>query len=375
MVLCLTLVAGYGTAKAGVKRLTYRPQTRTYYIAAENVDWDFAPGGKDLATGRPIPAKYQGKTQYQMARYIQYTNDTFTQPIPQPEQLGILGPIIRGVPGDTIKVVFRNMTDKPYSMHPHGLQYEKASEGSVAEMGMEDESAEGGETTEGHSMSGSHLSASAMAEMEENEEVTTGGTGNMPDQAVFPGAEFTYTWQVRDSAGPQAGQGSSRVWLYHSHVAPQDIYDGLVGAIVITDPAHARADATPDDVDHEFFSLFMIFDKATAAMNDEEHEAAQVHAVNGRFFDTLKGYTMRQGDRVRWYEMGLGNEVDVHTAHWHGNVVRENGLSTDVIELMPASMRTVDMVPDAPGTWAYHCHVLDHMEAGMMTEYTVTPRE
>jgi len=69
--------------------------------------------------------------------------------------------------------------------------------------------------------------------------------------------------------------------------------------------------------------------------------------------------------------MGLGNEQDIHTPHWHGNDVIENGQSTDVIELLPATMKTVDMVPDAVGVWAFHCHVSDHMNAGMMTYYTV----
>jgi hypothetical protein len=30
---------------------------------------------------------------------------------------------------------------------------------------------------------------------------------------------------------------------------------------------------------------------------------------------------MRVGDRVRWYNIAFGTEVDVHTAHWHGGVV------------------------------------------------------
>jgi FtsP/CotA-like multicopper oxidase with cupredoxin domain len=34
-------------------------------------------------------------------------------------------------------------------------------------------------------------------------------------------------------------------------------------------------------------------------------------------------------------------------------------------------METVDMTPDDPGTWMYHCHVDDHMAAGMMALYKV----
>ncbi|MEQ1575743.1 MAG: multicopper oxidase domain-containing protein, partial [Vicinamibacterales bacterium] len=32
-----------------------------------------------------------------------------------------------------------------------------------------------------------------------------------------------------------------------------------------------------------------------------------------------------------------------------------------------------DMVPDAPGIWLFHCHLDDHMEAGMMARYEVLP--
>jgi hypothetical protein len=79
-------------------------------------------------------------------RYIEYTDDTFTTKRPQPSWLGILGPIIRGVEGDTIKVVFYNKAGpfpfvspthppKSYSMHPHGLQYDKDNEGAVMHTG------------------------------------------------------------------------------------------------------------------------------------------------------------------------------------------------------------------------------------------------
>jgi FtsP/CotA-like multicopper oxidase with cupredoxin domain len=36
-------------------------------------------------------------------------------------------------------------------------------------------------------------------------------------------------------------------------------------------------------------------------------------------------------------------------------------------------MVTVDMVPDNPGTWMFHCHIDDHMEAGMAAFYKVEP--
>ena len=37
------------------------------------------------------------------------------------------------------------------------------------------------------------------------------------------------------------------------------------------------------------------------------------------------------------------------------------------------SMRVADMVPDNPGTWLYHCHVNDHIGAGMLARFSVVP--
>ena len=61
----------------------------------------------------------------------------------------------------------------------------------------------------------------------------------------------------------------------------------------------------------------------------------------------------------------LGGEVNIHTPHWHGNVVSIEGHRTDIFSLLPAQFVTADMVPDNIGMWMFHCHVDEHMEAGM----------
>ena len=84
---------------------------------------------------------------------------------------------------------------------------------------------------------------------------------------------------------------------------------------------------------------------------------------------------MNQGERVRWYLFGLGSEEDLHTAHWHGARVIEDGRRrTDVVELMPASMKVADMVADNPGQWLFHCHVSDHMAEGMFARFVIHPK-
>lgn len=264
----------------------YNPRTRTYYIAAEDVEWDYAPESKDLSEEKLEEKVWLTQTKYDKTRFIEYTDDTFAVKKEQPAWLGILGPIIRGVPGDTIKVVFLNQANKTYSIHPHGLLYTPENEGVVRD--------------------------------------DVGGK----DMAA-PGERYTYTWQVTEDAAPSLNEGGSKVWLYHSHVdAVSDIYEGLMGPIIITSRASANEDGTPRDVDKEFVTLFLIFDESEEGMSDEEKEGHLKHAINGYIFDTLPGLEMKKGDKVRWHLLGLGTEVDLHTPHWHGETVSVRGQYT-----------------------------------------------
>jgi hephaestin len=116
--------------------------TRTYYVAADEVQWDYAPSGRDEAMGMefdPIAKGFTESGPHQIGRvnkkamYREYTDATFSalkKRSPEDAYLGIMGPILRGAVGDTIKVVFRNNATHPYSMHPHGVLYVKDSEGA-----------------------------------------------------------------------------------------------------------------------------------------------------------------------------------------------------------------------------------------------------
>lgn len=299
--------------------------TRHYYVQAEDVTWEFAPAGQDLIHGGPIPAPWTSYTTWPKTRYVEYTDATFSAKKAQPSWLGVLGPIIRAEVGDTIVVHFRNRAEGSYGMHPHGVRYDKDNEGAH------------------------YVPAGAGAQ-------------------VPPGGEFTYTWSADADSGPGPSDPSSIVWWYHSHVdEPAETNAGLLGPIVITAKGAARPDATPVNVDREFVLAFLIFDE------DRGKERGLMHAVNGYIFGNLPGLTMNNGERVRWYVLGMGNEVDLHTPHWHGKTLLHEGRRTDVIELLPGSMATADMVADAPGTWLLHCHVADHIDAGMLVKYTIRP--
>jgi FtsP/CotA-like multicopper oxidase with cupredoxin domain len=302
--------------------------TREYYVAAESVDWDYAPSRKDLTHDGPLPEELRDHTLWQKVRFVEYADDQFTQRKPQPEWLGILGPIIRAEVGDRVLVHFYNKADQPYSMHPHGLRYAKHDEGA---------------------------------------QYSPAGRGAQ----VKPGERHTYTWMADDMSGPGPRDPSSIVWWYHSHVhEPDEIQKGLLGPIIVTAKGKARPDGTPADIDREFVTAYMIF-KEQVKSDDGQDKAIELFGINGLIFGNLRGLEMRNGELVRWYVLGMGDEQDLHTAHWHGKTVDAYGRHTDVVELLPASMVTVTMSADNPGTWLYHCHVDEHLRSGMHTRFTI----
>ncbi len=39
--------------------------------------------------------------------------------------------------------------------------------------------------------------------------------------------------------------------------------------------------------------------------------------INGKMYANLHGLNMTENDKTEWYLIGLGNEVDMHTVHFH----------------------------------------------------------
>src|SRR5712692_7855010 len=237
----LTIVLSFAGLAAGTPHAASASalKVRTYYLAADEVEWDYAPGGINKMMGTKFDGyaktfaergPHRIGTVYRKAVYREYTDETFAKLKPRPpewEHLGMLGPVLRAEVGDTIKVYFRNNASHPYSMHPHGVFYEKGSEGS----NYEDDSS----------------------------------AADKANNTVPSGQTHIYTWQVPERAGPGPGDPSSIVWLYHSHVnEPKDVESGMVGAIIITARGMAKPYGSPKDVDREFVNLCMIIDENTS---------------------------------------------------------------------------------------------------------------
>eukprot|EP00069_Balaena_mysticetus_P007958 bmy_19487T0 len=83
---------------------------------------------------------------------------------------------------------------------------------------------------------------------------------------------------------------------------------------------------------------------------------------------------MYQGERVAWYMLAMGQDIDLHTVHFHAeSFLYRSGESyrADVVDLFPGTFEVVEMVTSNPGTWLLHCHVTDHVHAGMETVFMV----
>ncbi|MGB8702357.1 MAG: multicopper oxidase domain-containing protein [Thermosynechococcaceae cyanobacterium] len=372
--LLLVFMLSFGLKGLALER---QSQTRTYYIAAEELDWDYAQGQINQITGQAFdevanvfvkPADNRIGSVYRKALYKEYIDSSFSKlkEIPAEWQhLGVLGPVIRAEVGDTIEVVFKNKTALTTSLHPHGVFYEKDSEGALYNDG-------------------------------------TSGDRKL-DDVVAPGQTHTYIWKVPERAGPGPHDLSSILWMYHGHTdETRDTYSGLIGPMIISAKGMTKANGMPKDVDREFILLFTVFDENkswylkdniqthtqsqhlanTAAKGGKENEALEededfiesnlMHSINGYVYGNLPMLTMKKGERVRWYVLALGTEVDLHTPHWHGQTGLMMGMRMDMLDLLPGDMKILDMVPDNPGTWLVHCHVNDHIDAGMAARFTVT---
>ena len=332
---------------------------RTYYIAADDVVWNYVPHGRDVIDGSPLALN--GPSQlgwsYHKAIYREYTDATFERLKPRsPSEayFGLLGPVIRAEVGDTIKIYFKNNTRLRLSMHPHGLLYAKSSEGAPYQDG----------TATNGKLSGS----------------------------VAPGERYLYTWAVPARAGPGPMDGSSVVWMYHSHTDEvNDVETGPIGPIVVTAKGMARSDGSPRDIDREVFTLFTEMDEFSSRLmpatladpTTNPHRftpksplfdsSNTFYSINGYSFGNMPMIDLKRGEHVRWYLMATMSDFDFHAPDWHGQTFVYNGTRSNVLQLGPMDMKAVDLWPDRAGTWEFNCDVNVHRMGGMTARFTVSP--
>ena len=101
--------------------------------------------------------------------------------------------------------------------------------------------------------------------------------------------------------------------------------------------------------------------------------------INGKPFGQEDAIRVAYGDRVRIKY--INTTMMAHPMHLHGMFVElENGQTErmprkHVTVVPPGKEVSVVVTADEPGEWPFHCHLLYHMEAGMMTRFIVGPKQ
>ena len=93
-------------------------------------------------------------------------------------------------------------------------------------------------------------------------------------------------------------------------------------------------------------------------------------SFNGQKFSDVEPLRLNYGERMRI--VLVNDTMMTHPIHLHGmwsDLEDDQGnflVRKHTIDMPPGSRRSYRVRADALGSWAYHCHLLYHMEAGMM---------
>lgn len=101
-----------------------------------------------------------------------------------------------------------------------------------------------------------------------------------------------------------------------------------------------------------------------------------IWTLNGKKFEDAKPIELKYGERVKL--TFVNNTMMAHPMHLHGMFVQlENGQpaarlpNKHVVSVPPGQSYSVLLTADEIGEWAFHCHLLYHMESGMMNKVVV----
>jgi manganese oxidase len=183
------------------------------------------------------------------------------------------------------------------------------------------------------------------------------GVGGLTQPQIPVGKTFVYEFQMKKSG----------TFMYHPHADEMvQMAMGMMGFIVVhpADPAQHR-------VDRDFVFLLSSYDIEPGAATPKVATMTEFNlwTFNSRVFPGIDPLVVRKGDRVR---VRVGNlTMTNHPVHLHGYDFKVT--CTDggwvppsaqwpevTIDMPVGAMRAFELVADAPGDWALHCHKSHH---------------
>ena len=280
----------------------------------------FLEGGQTDTTGGTLiePRIVKGVKVYDMT--MEQVDWEISKGVTKPAMAfnGIVpGPEVRVQQGDHVRFVFQNQLDQPTTVHFHGLTVPNSED----------------------------------------------GVPYITQPPIMPGEYWTYEFTIQDPPG---------MYVYHSHFnSTEQVGSGLYGALIVEPKRHdwkPLYGAQPD----EEFSMFL-------------GDGPLDYVINGKSFPATAPLVASLND---WVLIHIANDGSLlHPMHLHGyhfQVVGEDGFPlaaqnrymADTLVVAPGSRFDIMVHATEPGAWAFHCHILPHVEGpegmfGMVTALVV----
>jgi uncharacterized cupredoxin-like copper-binding protein len=194
------------------------------------------------------------------------------------------------------------------------------------------------------------------------------GVAPVTQKLVAPGKSFTYSFTADEVA----------VAMYHAHHHAQlQVPNGMLGTIFVgREPLPAGRTISG----HPIPAKVRVAQELPLVLNDS---GVIGYSLNGKSFPATAPISAHTGDWILVHYFNEGGQI--HPMHLHQFdqiVVAKDGYPldqpymVDTLDVAPGERYSVLVHLDKPGTWVWHCHILNHVERdtgmyGMVTAIVV----
>ncbi|XP_034037066.1 coagulation factor VIII isoform X2 [Thalassophryne amazonica] len=327
-------------------------KTRKYYIAAEEITWDYAPHLKptdsELQSGYFLSSPRQLDYKYKKVVFVEFRDASFTKR--KKSDVTLLGPLLKGEVNDQFHITFKNLASRPYNIYPIGL-----------------------------------------TKIYPLQRSTNAAEKDLRSMGVAPNDTFDYIWRLTPDDGPLEGDPQCLTQLYQSTVSPEkDLSSGLVGILLIckNDVIDVRGRLLGPD--KEWSLIFSVFDENKSWYSNENiyqyiqdssrinttdpdfYNSNVIYSVNGIMFHGRQ-FVMCQTDVTFWHVANVGTQSDFLSVYFMGNLFQYLGAYQSVLTLFPMTGKTISMETELAGEWEISAFDGSLKSRGMSIHYTVRP--
>jgi FtsP/CotA-like multicopper oxidase with cupredoxin domain len=304
--------AGHGNAQGSVRSLAAPlgngKLTKGLKVAGENYTPVVMPNGRTL----PFEKKDGVKIFHLIAELVEHEIAPGLKIQAWGYNGGTPGPLIEAVEGDRIRIYVTNKLPEPTSVHWHGM---------ILPSGMD-------------------------------------GVAGLTQKAIPVGETYKYEFPLVEAG----------TFMYHPHFDEMvQIALGMVGMIVV----HPRRPETRRVRDYSLMAHEWLIPIGARRPDPLAMSDFNVLTFNHKAFPATEPLVAEQGDLVR---IRLGNlgPMDHHPIHLHGYhfditatdggpIPRSARWPENTVLVPVGATRTIELVANNLGDWAFHCHMTHHV--------------